>query len=223
MLWIEADLVEIGSTKRLLNLRNEIFSFVIRNSDRKLAIESVRFWDEERRIVLPFRTGSVFVDLSFLLGVVKLSSIRVVSACKKWSLQKRGYELLGFRIEESGLVAVEKQDFYGFGSDNWQVLRIGDDGYSICVHVQGSVSIWRFYIDEIETKIILNRKLAFSSKDRRIFVDAGRLKNSITNKTGIDNDDIEMLSDLIYNCYRDIQCVLISNNNAASSCRNIAP
>ncbi|MDD3887592.1 MAG: hypothetical protein PHN19_02350 [Patescibacteria group bacterium] len=223
MLWIEADLVEIGSTKRLLNLRNEIFAFATSNSDRKLAIDSVRFWDEERRIVLPFRTGSVIVDLSFLLGIVKLSSLCVVTACKKWSLQKRGYELLGFHIGDNELEIVEKQNFSGFGSDYWQVLKIGDDGYSACVHVQGAVSVWRFFIDQTGTNIFLNRKLALLLKDKRIFSSTGNLRKAMFNKHGIDADDIERLADNIYTCYRSIQGVLVSQDLAANKSRNVAP
>ncbi len=223
MLWVEADLVEICLAKRLLNLGNEIFAFASENSDKKLAIESLRFWDDERRIVLPFRTGSVLIDLSFLLGVAKCSSINVVSACKKWSLQRRGYELLGLRIEESGLIVAEKQDFSGFGSDNWQVLRIGDDGYSICVHVQGTVSVWRFFFDQTRVKLVLNRKLVLSLKDKRIFANVGSLRKAMLNKQGIDADDIEKLADMIYTCYRDIQGVLVPRDSVADKSRDVAP
>ncbi|MFA6296508.1 MAG: hypothetical protein WC663_04080 [Patescibacteria group bacterium] len=224
MLWIEADLVEIGLIKRLLNFGKEIEIFALANGDRNLAVESIRLWESLRKIVLPIRSGCTSVDLSFLFGIAKVSSLNVVSACKRWSLQKRGYELLGFRLQEDGLVIVENQDFTGFGSCNWRVFRIGDNGYSVCVHVKGTVSIWRFFVETENEKLILKKKLAFYSKDKRIFRGIDRLRQALVNKPGIDKEDIELLADSIYTCYRNIQVVLIDSDGlAADTSRNVAP
>lgn len=225
MLWIEADLLDICSTKKLLNLRNDIASFALANGDRKLALESIRFWDEEHRILLPFRTGSVSIDLTFLFGVVKEYSINVTCACKRWSLQKAGYNLLGFRNEEDELVRVAKHDFSGFGSNNWQVLEIGEDGYSVCVHVRGFVSIWRFYTDSDvkREKWYLRKRMVFSSKDIRFLNDVGRLRLVLKNNQMVPPNDIELLAKSIYDDFRDIQHVLTSSDLAADQSRNVAP
>lgn len=226
MLWVEADLLDICSTKRLLNLRNEIAAFALANSDRRLALESVRFWDEEHRILLPFRTGSISIDLSFLDGVVKEFSENVVCACKRGSLQKSGYDLLGFKREDDRLEWVAPHDFSGFGSDNWRVLEIGENGYSVCVHVRGFVSIWRFFIDvDVKhEKWFLRKKMVFSSKDKRFLTEVDRLKLVLNNNRMVPPNDIELLVNSIYTCFRNIQVVLIDSDDlAADISRNVAP
>lgn len=175
MLWLAAKKVDIGHAEKILNFAQALRDFVLTYGDVRSVERNIRsaeycieLWNSRRLILVPFCLGINELDLSFLRGVANLSTLEIVCARKTWSVNGSGYMILGFRVGEAGIFELlEEESFFGFGS-SWKILNLGSNGYTIFVHIQGTLSIQHFAIENDQGRLIVAQKNILTARAKEL-------------------------------------------------------